>query len=279
MSQEPETDWEVADIDAMEEDFKKHEEGRNRANKLCPKPGEYVYRFMPPVKGSGGKFVYVAWMHYVFNPADPAIVANPDTKDVKGNPVICPQKQRGAACVVCGVVAKLYRGDEGSRKIAKRLSAREHFFASAVRMDDQTEMKRGPRVYELPTTVYEALVGYLKSKMAGGDFTHPETGTDVVITRVGTGQFDTKYTVSLARRDTPIADKAWLRTLPLLTKAAAEISAPRMQLLLDGVSEAPQDDAPPPSDSDEMALLDSDDTMDAEEAAAYRRRQQAARRL
>ena len=54
----------------------------------------------------------------------------------------------------------------------------------------------GVQILAFGKSVMESLTAIRQDKRKGGNFTHPETGRDIIITRKGTGQFDTEYIVS-----------------------------------------------------------------------------------
>jgi gp32 DNA binding protein like len=228
-----ETEWEESDPEAVSAQLQEHEKEVAERNARTAQikmdvPGDYTYRFLPPVKGQGGTWAFKTWIHYIKNPNKP---------DEKGRPVVCPSKTRDARCVVCEVVSALYRQsrtDAKAKDMAGQLRSKETYFANVVRVDTKDGMKAGPKILGLPQTVYEALSKIFKDPDKGGDFTHPKTGYKVIITRVGTKMDDTRYTVSLNIKQSPIESMDWLKHMHILSKHVGEMTTEDMSAILEG---------------------------------------------
>ena len=68
----------------------------------------------------------------------------------------------------------------------------------------------GTQVFAFGKMIYEQLRSIRNDPDSGGDFTHPETGFDIIIERTGSGKFDTAYDVRAARHETKLENMNWL---------------------------------------------------------------------
>jgi hypothetical protein len=89
--------------------------------------------------------------------------------------------------------------DEKDKKLAKKVLPKTKYLMPAVRYKDEhgdeLDVEAGAKLALLSGGMYQDLIDlYLDDKEAG-DFTDPKNGYDVKITRTGTGQFDTEYSV------------------------------------------------------------------------------------
>jgi hypothetical protein len=153
-------------------------------------PGKHRLRFLPPPVGRKTPFKKV----------------NQHFFDVSGEKVVfaCPRFEAKKPCPGCQEVARLNAtGNPDDREYAKDLRASERFFANVI---NRAEPEKGVQVYQVPWSVHQTLAALAKDPDAGGDFTNPESGNDIFITRAGTGKNDTKYTVFPVKNSTPLAD-------------------------------------------------------------------------
>lgn len=177
--------------------------------------GRNVVRFMPPKLGKKSPFVMVH-QHFFKLPGME-----------KGLPINCPRMMARQSCPVCNMVDKLRNsGNQADYKAAGELFAKLRVFANVI---NRKAPELGPQVVAFGKTVHEQLVKMRTDEDAGGDFTHPEDGFDIIIERTGQG-FDTKYFVKAARTVSSLGDYEWIEAqhdLDMLAKvkSAEDIKA------------------------------------------------------
>lgn len=194
--------------------FVKLEQGKNRL------------RVLPPVPGQSSPF-----------------------KIVKQHSVEIPTEQYpirfeclGVGCPACLEEQRLSRtGNPRDRKRSDSLRPKPRVFAHAIQRGREEE---GVLVWEFGKSIHQQLTKILKDQDAGGNFTHPYDGFDVIVDREGTGM-DTEYTVLPARQATPLHEDEelaaeWCETRPDLDKFARLMSIDEVRDLLEG--NAPQRD-------------------------------------
>lgn len=179
--------------------------GRGGSSILKIGVGRNVLRFLPPMLGERTIFA-IAHQHYVKLPG----LADP----VSFN---CPHLHGVGVCPVCRKVDELRAtGNAADYEMAGELRAKLRVFANVI---DRAHPDLGPQTVAFGKGVYEALSAIRKDRDAGGDFTHPLTGFDIVITRKGSGKNDTEYDVKTARQSSPLhpsGDLTWLENPPNL---------------------------------------------------------------
>ena len=126
-----------------------------------PQDGEQVIRIIPTADGDPFKDY---WFHY----------------NVGDNPgFLSPKRNFGEDCPLDSFVRNLWQeGTEESKRMAKKLSARQRFFAPVVVRGEEDQ---GVRVWGFGKQVYENLLGLVLNPEYG-DITDPESGTDLVLT-------------------------------------------------------------------------------------------------
>jgi len=158
--------------------------------------GRNVVRFLPPPMGKKSPFVMVH-QHFINLPGMEAPYS-----------FACPRLMIGRACPVCQKIDQLRAsGNPADYDLAGEMLPSLRVFCNVI---DRANEEMGPRKLAIGKKIHEALVGLRQDSDAGGDYTHPETGFDIIIARVGTGKNDTKYTVMPARQSTPLAADAAL---------------------------------------------------------------------
>jgi hypothetical protein len=160
-------------------DFMKLTEGRN------------VVRILPPKSGENSPFKIVR-QHFVKMPGsqNPAVF-------------VCPRHHGGERCPACEESAR-YRatGLKVDRDKAWELSPKLRVFMNVI---DRKDEAAGPKLLGVGKTIFDELTALRQDEDAGGDYTHPTEGFDVIIERTGTGKNDTEYATRLARNASPIA--------------------------------------------------------------------------
>lgn len=155
-------------------------------------PGQHKLRFLPPPVGKRSPFKKV----------------NQHFFEVNGEKVVfvCPRYEIKKPCPGCQQVAELSAtGNTADRELAKQYRAQERYFANVI---DRAAPEKGVQVFQVPWNVHQVLIALAKDVDAGGDFTHPESGFDILITRTGTGKNDTRYTVFPAKKSSPLLPNA-----------------------------------------------------------------------
>lgn len=162
------------------------------ADFLKLKQGRNVVRILPPPLGKRSPFRTV-YQHFIQLPSGPAVF-------------VCPRLEARSPCPACAKAESL-RGsrNEEDQRLAGELFARRRVFCNAV---DRASPEDGPKVLAFGKLVHEQLVSLREDEDAGGEYTHPITGFDIVISRSGTTKNDTKYTVSAARQASQLHDDA-----------------------------------------------------------------------
>ena len=125
-----------------------------------PQDGEQTIRIVPTEDGDPFKDY---WFHY----------------NVGDNPgFLSPKRNFGEDCPLDSFVRQLWQeGTEDSKRMAKKLSARQRFFAPVV---VRGEEDKGVRVWGFGKTVYETLLNLVLNPEYG-DITDAESGTDLVL--------------------------------------------------------------------------------------------------
>ena len=104
--------------------------------------------------------------------------------NVGKNPgILCPKRNHGEDCPICDFASKLWRegvenNDDTAKREAKKLFARKRYYSPILVRGEES---KGVRVWAYGKTAYETLLSYVLDPDYG-DITHPETGTDIVMT-------------------------------------------------------------------------------------------------
>lgn len=171
---------EQAEIDASGSggDFMSISEGRN------------VVRILPPKAGVRSPF-YVVDQHYIKVPGAASAIK-----------FVCPRKSMRKPCPACAKAEEMKRsGNPVDADMAKEFWPRRRAYVNVI---DRSDPEHGPKILGCSKTVHESLVNMRQDATAGGDYTHPYKGFDIVITRKGQG-LDTEYQVNGARETSKLA--------------------------------------------------------------------------
>ena len=151
-----------------------------------PQDGEQTVRIVAPADGDPFRDY---WFHYGVG---------------EENSFLSPKRNFGDDCPLDSYVRQLWKeGTEESKRMAKKLSARQRFFAPVVVRGEEAE---GVKVWGFGKRAYETLLN-LCLNPEYGDITDPESGTDLVINygKPAGAQFpETKITPR--RRSSPLID-------------------------------------------------------------------------
>lgn len=225
-----------------------------------PKVGRNLIRVVPPPEGSNTPFLRVA-QHWI---------------DEVQQSVTCARLTAKQPCEVCAYVDKLRKSRLAEdQKKANDMSARRRIFCNVI---DRSDEEAGVKVYGFGKTVYELLTGLRSDPDAGADFIDPIDGFDVILNRTGTKKNDTKYTVKLARKSTPLSldgdedtMQQWIDEQHDLTKHAKLTSVEEIRRMLAGEAAEDEEETPPKrrlaggSKSTAKRRHDDDDDEDLDE--------------
>ena len=126
-----------------------------------PEDGEQVIRIVPTPDGDPFKDFF---FHYNVG---------------RNSGFLCPKKNFGDDCPVCGFATKLYNeGTDDSIKMAKTLFARQRFFSPVIARGEESE---GVRIWGYGKMAYESLLNLVLNPEYG-DITDAEEGTDLILT-------------------------------------------------------------------------------------------------
>lgn len=149
-----------------------------------PQEGEQTVRIITPSDGDPFRDF---WFHY-------------EVGNERG--FLSPKRNFGEDCPLDSYVRALWKeGSEESKRMARKLGARQRFFAPVV---VRGEEDAGVRVWGFGKRAYETLLGLVLNPEYG-DVTDPETGTDLVVTytkAVGASFPETKITAR--RKSSPL---------------------------------------------------------------------------
>ena len=200
----------IQDLSHLYDDFTKDAatadaDRYGKATFFKPKPGSNVLRMLPAVKGAAYPWV-VAHQHF-FN--------WPGVGDVSFNcpRLTDPDGTHDKRCAVCMKIEQLRKtGSDSDRKMADDMRGSRRVFSKVI---DREEPQKGVQVYAFGSMVHDRLV-YFRGNDAFGnkDFTNPQTGFDLIISKTGSGM-QTRYATDLAREPSPLGKNieqmvAWL---------------------------------------------------------------------
>lgn len=164
------------------------------------KPGTNVVRFLPPLVGMDEPWVTVA-QHFLKLPGNVSINFN------------CPRKMANSRCPSCEKADRLKAtGNPVDEKVAKDFWPN---FRNIAFVLDRDNMKGGIQLCSFGNTIKKRL-RHFREKL-NKDYTHLETGNDIVIERVGT-DVNTEYQTDLGEMCPVTNDmaqlEAWAADLP-----------------------------------------------------------------
>lgn len=159
--------------------------------------GRTPLRFMPPKDRTAKSPFHVFWEHFIKLPGYSRAVV-----------FVCPQIAKGKPCPACVKSAALARsGNPHDMEQGKFVWAAK--FKVAANVIARPMAERGPLIFKFGKGIYDDLRSLRKNEDTGGNYTHPETGFDIVIERTGEGR-DTGYEVHAARRQSPLGNMDWI---------------------------------------------------------------------
>ena len=163
----------------------------NTKNYMKLVEGDNIVRILPPKPGKQHPLM-VTQNHFL---------DMPDGRKVSFN---CPRMMAKRACPVCAKGEQLRLSKSFTdQKLGKRMFPRVRVFANVI---DRNNPDLGVQILTFGKGILDDLMSIRANPRKGGNFTHPETGRDIVITRKGTGQFDTEYSVTPDVATSPLHD-------------------------------------------------------------------------
>lgn len=257
--------------------------------------GRNVVRILPP-KDDKSEFAVEAWVHYNVG----------KTANNKGTLVVCPRTvDEKAYCPVCELSSQLKKmsskKDDTYDKQAKEVYRKKRVYYNAIdRTDDLTKFEyrveeegKPGRWYNTDTgkpespikvlatgiEVYKKIIGFIIDPEYG-DVTDPESGLDIIITKSGSGQFNTNYEVISARKESVVGFKGWEKHLNDIAALAVPKPVSEIEALMEGKTTTPSDGAnikSPEIDHDadkpvDISEPEEDDTERAIQEALARRK-------
>jgi len=206
------------EIDAADQE---HEDlSRSGGQFMRLEVGRNVVRFLPPPAGRSTPFV-TTFQHFLNLPGVPdAIVFN------------CPRLMIRRPCPACAKGDKLKAsGNPRDQEAARDFWASRRVFACVI---DRQDEDAGVKILGFGKMIHEALVAIRRDEDAGGDFTHPVDGFDIVIERTGSGKNDTRYTVRAARSSSPLGNDEWIDQQPNLRHLAKVPTLDEIRAMVQG---------------------------------------------
>lgn len=221
------------------------------------KDGRNLFRILPP-RDDMDSFAVEAWLHYGVG----------KTKEKpKGRTVICPKsRDENAKCPICELAFE-YRGlskDKNDRygKLFDDTKRKKRVYFNAINREDDLakyekdaegkwrntesdeDREESPvKVLATGFGIYQDLLKIIVDPEYG-DFTDPEEGLDIIITKSGSGRYNTEYDVKTVRKESPIGFDEWEECMELndLNKLSEQkLSYDELAKLLTG-AEATEDD-------------------------------------
>lgn len=189
------------------------------------KQGKNIVRIMPPIPGSRSPF-HVVHQHFL--------------KDAEGKTTAfeCPERgKKGPArqeCPVCAHASALeHSANPLDKSQANALWPATKAFCNVI---DRADEEAGPKLLTLSKRSYMDLLEAAKDPNIGGNFTNPETGCDIIVTKTGEG-LDTRYKVDLARRSSLLSadeeiTEVWLAAMADLSSKVKVLTIDEMVSLL-----------------------------------------------
>lgn len=204
---------------------------------------------------------------------------------------ICTENTYGKTCEVCEAIRhgiKHANADETIKQLEEAKSGGSKYLVNALILSDK-EKAGEPVVMELGTTVFEAILEMIAEY---GDITDLDAGYDLLITREGSGRYDTKYTVMPAPKSDPVPktmmdklhnldeyvaqenEAGKVKALTAVSNVAGVLAGPGSSALLGAPSADYDDDldaigtnTPKPSSlADEATDAEYEDVQEAEKA-------------
>lgn len=171
-------DWTAADADKQAQVESERKAAEGKFYKLTE--GTHRLRVLPARKGS--QPIRAVTEHHV---------SMPGLKH--GVRIVCPRAEKQLPCRVCAQAQRwAATGNPADSARAEEIGGKTRWYINAIVRGQETA---GPKIVGLSYTVYQRLMHFRRTLNV--NFPDPMAGVDIVISRVGMGAQDTKYTVDL----------------------------------------------------------------------------------
>lgn len=210
--------WGGYELEAADEDEQALSKGASEFMKF--KNGRNVVRVLPPLfdetTGKPRKLIVNAYEHYIEVPgAERALKAT------------CPRLMAKSFCPICQLADQLAtNGNPVDAARAKKYAARKRCYINVI---DRSDPDAGPKVAAIGKQIAEQLVAIRKDEDAGGDFTDPENGFDLVIMKNLSRDDQISYKVVPARNASPLGNEDWILAQSDLGRFAQPDTAEEIQ--------------------------------------------------
>lgn len=186
-------EWSADEAEKEKEDLAKSGTG---AEFMKLAVGRNVVRVLPPALGKKTPFK-VFYQHFINVPGQTNAVS-----------FACPRMEAKRYCPACEKADALRAtGNPADYDLAGQLFAKRRVFVNVI---DRKNPESGPKILAFGKTVHEQMLALRTDEDAGGDYTHPANGFDLVIEREGTGKNDTSYKVFPARKQSALGNDEWI---------------------------------------------------------------------
>lgn len=208
------------------------------------KDGRNQVRLLPG-KEDPTEFYEECWVHYGVGKSG----------SNKGTFVVCPTTtNEHAKCPQCELSKELKalskKKDDNYDKQAKQAYRKKRVYFNAIdRADDLTSFvkddegnwlnaegeKESPiKVLGTGIGVFKDILGLLTDPEYGEAILDPEDGLDLIITKTGSGQFNTEYKVTATRKEVPLDFDAWEENLNDLSALVVPKTYDDIATIMDG---------------------------------------------
>jgi hypothetical protein len=176
---------------AMQDKLKKVELSSGGAGFWSPKEGKSIVRIMPEVAVVGGKEYRVGDMQFFYQQ-----VGKHNFPPKGAKHCYCPKftSEGELECPVCETVSDLWKGDAGSKALAKELGVRKSYWMNIIPRDDEAG---GVKIFTPGVKIFTAIITLINDPDYG-DITDITEGFDLTIERHGSG-LETEYNVNPRR--------------------------------------------------------------------------------
>lgn len=170
--------FDLGDLDEVEKELP--EGGNGGFYKFAE--GKNVIRFIPPRQGQKG--VYTWYKHYFESGGE-------------RSSIVCVKMQSEEPCPICARGSKLKSsGNRVDAKRARQYEPRAYVYANIV---DMKNPEKGTQICSFSPGLFKDIRAQIDASEVGRVFADPVKGFNIVVTRKGLKQNDTKYKVTVAR--------------------------------------------------------------------------------
>jgi hypothetical protein len=189
--------------------------------------GKNRIRLMPPKDGRKLPFELI-WEHAYTND-EGVFLSVPCARLISKGKSKCP---------ACEESQRRLDGDQpNSRVDGNEMRAKQRAYGYVINRDNE---EAGVMLVAFPKTVYDILIDYIGDEDDPCDISDVLEGFDVVVTRTGSGKFDTEYSTKLAPKPSrlhPTDDQinSWVESSPNLMERAVVLRAEEISNMMAGL--------------------------------------------